>query len=102
MHGDLPPVLYSSRKLSETEKRYAVIERECLAIVWAINKFSKYLAGAPFVLHTDHAPLIALNTKKMTSAKLTRWALSLQGFTFQVVPVPGKGNVIADTLSRNV
>ncbi|XP_013071132.2 uncharacterized protein LOC129924728 [Biomphalaria glabrata] len=102
VHGDLHPVLYSSRKLSETEKRYAVIERECLAIVWVINKFSKYLAGAPFVLHTDHAPLIALNTKKMTSAKLTRWALSLQGFTFQVVPVPGKGNVIADTLSRNV
>ena len=52
------PVAYASRKLLPREQQYAVIERECLAIVWGINKFQIYLEAKEFVLETDHQPLL--------------------------------------------
>jgi hypothetical protein len=99
--GQLHPVLYISRKLSPAEKNYAIIEKECLAIVWAVTKLSKYLLGAPFTLMTDHSPLVALDRKKLSNAKLTRWSLILQDFIFNIVYIPGVQNKIADTLSRS-
>ncbi|CAJ0968166.1 unnamed protein product [Ranitomeya imitator] len=51
------PVLYLSRKLNVHEQRYAVVEKECLAIKWALDSLKYYLAGRKFRLVTDHAPL---------------------------------------------
>ena len=59
-NGEGRPICYASRSLSETEKRYAVIEKEALAVTWASEKFSDYVLGLPFVLETDHKPLTAL------------------------------------------
>ena len=59
-NGERRPICYASRSLSETEKRYAVIEKEALAVTWASEKFSDYVLGLPFVLETDHKPLTAL------------------------------------------
>ena len=51
------PVAHARKKLLQREKNYSVIERECLAIVFAVQKYQKYLYGNEFVLHTDHRPL---------------------------------------------
>jgi hypothetical protein len=99
-HGELHPVLYASRQLLPRERNYSAIERECLAVVWACGKFSRYLSGRHFVLETDHRPLTFLRQKGHTNARLLRWALALQDLTFSVSPIPGRTNHTADVLSR--
>ncbi|KAK7092891.1 hypothetical protein V1264_011825 [Littorina saxatilis] len=96
----LHPVLYASRKLLERETRYSTVERECLALVWAVDKFHRYLFGSHFFVETDHRPLTYLRQSKTANGRLLRWALSLQEYSFTVVPIPGVRNFEADVLSR--
>ena len=102
-HEDIAhPVSFSSRKLLPREQNYATVERECLAIVWAIHKFQYYLYGRPFLLETDHKPLSYLETIKNSNKRLLRWALSLKPFKFQITYIPGSMNHFPDLLSRSV
>ena len=94
------PVAYASRKLTRAERNYSVVERECLAIVWAVAKFYRWLYGRQFVLQTDHRPLIFLDRAKMANARVMRWALALQPFSFRTESIKGSDNVGADYLSR--
>lgn len=94
------PVAYASRKLKNSEKSYAVIEKECLAVVWGIQKFHQYLYGQEFILETDHQPLTYLNKSKTENSRLMRWALQLQQYRFRIVAIKGSENVGADYLSR--
>lgn len=94
------PVAYASRKLSRAERNYSVVERECLAIVWAVAKFYRWLYGRQFVLQTDHRPLTFLDRAKMANARVMRWALALQPFSFRTESIKGSDNVGADYLSR--
>jgi hypothetical protein len=94
------PVAFASRKLLPREQRYSVIEKECLGIVWGIQKFFQYVYGTEFILETDHAPLVYLNCTKMSNPRVMRWALSLQPFRFRIVAIKGSDNVGADFLSR--
>ena len=99
-NGRLHPIAFASRKLLPREVRYSVIERECLAIVWAVKRFQLYLYGRHFVLQTDHRPLEYIHATKFTSPRIMRWALCLQGYNFRIQHVKGKDNVGADFLSR--
>ena len=96
------PVYYASRKLLPRERKYAVIERECLALVWAIAKFHIYLYGKEFILETDHHPLAYLQSAKVANSGVMRWSLSLQPYRFVIRAVKGSDNVAADFLSRCV
>ena len=94
------PIRYASRKLQGAEKNYSTIERECLAIVFGIQRFKYYLLGKQFFLEVDHRPLIYLNKLKNSNARLMRWALALQPYRFTLIHIPGQSNVGADFLSR--
>lgn len=98
--GVLHPVAYASRKLLEREARYSTIEREALALVWAIQKFHVYLFGKRFVLQTDHQPLAYINSAKQTNSRVLRWSLLLTEYDFVVEYIKGSDNVGADYLSR--
>ncbi|XP_070189025.1 uncharacterized protein [Littorina saxatilis] len=98
--GVFHPVAYASRKLSTPESKYSTIERECLAVVWATQKFQPFLYGQTFVLETDHQPLRYLQTAKVVNSRLMRWSLLLQAYSFTVRVIPGSRNVGADYLSR--
>ncbi|KAI9999614.1 hypothetical protein NQD34_018344 [Periophthalmus magnuspinnatus] len=99
--GNQLPVQYISRKLFPREKKYSTIEKEALAIKWALDTLRYYLIGKDFVLETDHRALQWIHNMKDTNARITRWYLSLQPFCFKVQYKPGHKNVVADFLSRD-
>ncbi|GFO31012.1 Zinc finger protein [Plakobranchus ocellatus] len=74
--GTLFPVAYASKKLTDRERKYSVTEREALAIVSGVKKFSLYLYGTVFTLQTDHGALQFLNAVKFHSPRIMRWALA--------------------------
>ena len=94
------PVCFASRKLLSRERAFSVIERECLALVWAISKCNIYLYGKEFVLETDHHPLSYLTKPKVNNNRVMRWALSLQPYRFVMRAIKGSQNVGPDFLSR--
>lgn len=98
--GEEKPILYLSRKLLPRETRYSAVEKEGLAIKWALESLQYYLLGREFDLETDHRALTWINSMKDHNSRLTRWYLSLQPFKFIVRHRPGKSNKVADYLSR--
>jgi hypothetical protein len=99
-NGRKHPVMYASRKLLDREQNYAVGEREALAIVWAVSKFTRFLYGRHFTLESDHRPLQYLNSSDSKSPRLMRWSLALQPYRYTVKYIRGKDNFCADLLSR--
>ncbi|XP_062584037.1 uncharacterized protein LOC134245806 isoform X2 [Saccostrea cucullata] len=99
-NGIKKPVAYASKKLTAQQVKYSTIEKECFAIIWAVQKFQRYLYGKQFMLETDHQPLIYLSQSKVLNARLMRWSLLLQPYRFRIVAIKGSENVGADCLSR--
>ena len=97
------PVAYASRALTPTETRYAQIEKELLAIVFACDHFESYIYGRDAVhVETDHQPLVSIVLKPLNSApcQLQRMLLRLQKYNLLVKYKKGKEMFLADTLSR--
>ena len=97
----LHPVAYVSRKLLDRETRYSTIEKECLAIVWTLQKLDRYLWGQKFILQTDHKPLTFLKSAMFKNNRILGWSLAMQGYSFEVREIAGKDNILADLLSRS-
>lgn len=98
------PVEYASRTLTDTQKRYAQIEKELLAIVFACERFHQYIYGQQGVIvDSDHKPLQSIFKKPLMSvpARLQRMMLRIQGYDLIVNYVPGKYMYIPDMLSRS-
>lgn len=94
------PVSYASRKLLDRETNYSVIEKECLALIWAVKKFQQYLYGVEFTLQTDHQPLIYINSAKYENSRVMRWALVLQSYRIRMESIRGVDCIGADYMSR--
>ena len=83
------PVIYVSKKLSQTEQNYSNIEQEALEIVLVVTRLKLFLLGRRFTLQTDHKPLKYLfapdeKNPKIASARITRWAIALMGFWLRI------------------
>ena len=96
------PVAYASRALTCAETRYAQIEKELLAVVFALEIFHQYIYGTNVEIESDHKPLEIKTRKQLCQAppRLQRLLLRLQRYDFTLKYRPGKDMVIADTLSR--
>ena len=96
------PVSYASQSMSETECRYAQIEKEPLVATWTCEKFADLL-GKHFLPETDHKPLMPLlGVKRLNTLPppVLRFRLRLNRFSYDIKHVPGKELYTADTLSR--
>ena len=94
---------FASRSLSEVKQKYAQIEKEALATVWACEKFAAYLVGGMFSIETDHKPLVLLLSTKHLDClppRVLRFRLRLDQFDYTIHRVPAKELYTADALSR--
>jgi hypothetical protein len=103
--GEERPVVFTSTTLNAAERGYAQVEREALAVVFAVKRLHKYLYGRKFTLVTDHQCLqYIFGPKKgipaMAAAKLQRWAIVLSAYSYDIVYKTGKLLAHADALSR--
>lgn len=102
------PIAFASRSLSASEKNYSQIQKEATAIIFGVKHFHQYLYGreVPFILKTDHRPLLSIfgkgNGVAVTAAlRLQRYALILSAYNYTVQYIDGKNNQIADYFSRS-
>ena len=103
--GREKPIAFASRTLSPSEKNYAQIQKEALALILGVRKFHQYLYGRRFTLVTDHRPLTTiLGPKKgippIAAARLQRWAVQLSAYQYDIEFKPTKEHSNADALSR--
>ena len=95
------PVSFFSRKFNKHQYNYSVIEKEALALVWALQHFDVYVGSglSPLIVFTDHNPLTFLKSLQNPNQRLMRWALFLQPYNLDIRHIKGTDNVIADALS---
>nr|GEU34460.1 DNA-directed DNA polymerase [Tanacetum cinerariifolium] len=94
------PIHYTSKTMTEAESNYTTTEKEMLAVVYAFEKFRSYLILNKSIVYTDNFAFKYLFQKKDSKARLLRWVLLLQEFTFKVVDTKVAENLAAKHLSR--
>ena len=94
------PVAFASVKLSPTQCKWATVEKEAYAAIWALQKFQRWIFWCPVTVLSDHNPLTFLTQASPRSTKLMRWALALSEFNVTFKYKEGKSNTAADCLSR--
>ena len=95
-------IAFASKVMTETEQRYANIERELLAVVYGCERFHTYVFGKKFIVETDHKLLEQIQKKSLanTPPRLQRMMLRLQQYDVEIIYKPGKEMALPDMLSR--
>ena len=94
------PIAYASRLLSPPEQNYTVLEKECLAAIWAVRHFKHYLHGPKFDLYTDNSALAWLKNRPQPKGRVARWIFELSEYDYELIHKQGRLNTNADALSR--
>jgi RNase H-like domain found in reverse transcriptase len=92
------PLAFYSRKLTDTQTRYTVIELELLAIVETLQEYQTILYGHLINVYTDHKNLTFAN---FNTDRVRRWRLIVEEYGPKIIYLEGKKNVVADFLSRH-
>jgi len=103
--GSERPIANISKTLTTTQRNYSQIQKEALAIVFALHKFHQFLYGRKFILVTDHKPLTSLfgpskATPVLAANRLARWALLLNQYNYKIEYRKTNDHGNADALSR--
>lgn len=103
--GEIKPIAFTSCTLTVAERNYSQLDREALALIFAVKHFHQFVYGQTFELETDHKPLIYIfGAKKgipqMAASRVQRWAVLLAAYNFTIKHIKGVDNTVADGLSR--
>lgn len=105
--GEERPIAYASRSLTTSERNYSQIQKEATAIIFGVKRFHQYLYGRddPFILKTDHRPLVSIFNNATgipvtTALRLQRYAIILSAYNYKVQYVRSDNNAAADFFSR--
>ena len=74
------PIVYLNRLLTASERRWTMTEKECIAVLWSVEKLIPYVKGYAFTVFTDHASLTYLKNLKDPKGRLSRWAMKLSAY----------------------
>ena len=96
------PVAYFPRKFNHHQRNYSTVEKECLALILALQHFDVYVssAGVPIEVFSDHNPLVFIHRMKDKNQRLLPWSLILSEYNINIQHIKGQDNLIADCLSR--
>ena len=93
-------IYYANKTFNEAQENYSTTKKEILVMVFACEKFRPYILGSHVIIHTDHAVIKYLMTKKEAKPRLIGWVLLLQEFDLEIKDRKGCDNEIVDHLSR--
>jgi len=93
-------IYYTSRTLDEAQQKHTTIQKELLAVVYAMEKFCPYFLCSKVIVYTEHSALEHLLDKKDTKPHLIQWILLLQEFDLEIKDKTGAKNVVVVHLSR--
>lgn len=91
---------YISKAIGPMKKQWSTYAREMLAIIHAVKIWRPYLLGRKFTVVTDQQALKHLLCQNIVTLKQQKFFVKLLGFEYDIVYEPGKGNKVADALSR--
>ena len=99
------PIAFASRTLTKSEKNYAQLEKEALALIFGVKHFHPYLYARSFTLVTDHRPLTTIlsphkGIPSLAAARLQRWAIILSAYQYNIEFKRTQLHGNADALSR--
>lgn len=94
------PISFVSRTTKKSEKNYSTSELELASIIFAVTKLRFYLLGNQFTIETDNQALTSILNNKYGNNRIHRWALLLQEYKFEIKYVPGRLNVVPDSITR--
>jgi exodeoxyribonuclease III len=102
--GNLRVVHYISRSLNDHERsKYSIMEKECLAVVWALKSFRPYVLGMmtdmKIEVKTDNESLVWL-TRQKEPMRLRNWLVMIQEYSLNITHIKGALNILPDHLSR--
>ncbi|GMJ07956.1 hypothetical protein HRI_004464800 [Hibiscus trionum] len=95
------PLAYFSKGLGSKHQSLYIYDKEMLAVLLAVKKWSPYLVGRHFKIRTDHQSLKFLSGNVATTPAQQTWVAKMMGYDYEICYKRGVTNTVADTLSRN-
>eukprot|EP00261_Vitis_vinifera_P030644 XP_019071887.1 PREDICTED: uncharacterized protein LOC109121615 [Vitis vinifera] len=93
-------IYYLSKRMLEYECKYIMIERLCLAVVWATRRLRHYMTEYSVLLVSQLDPLRYLFDRPVLTGRLMRWLVLLTEFDIHYVTQKSvKGSIVADHLA---
>jgi hypothetical protein len=101
-HENERPIFFASRLMTDAETKWAQVDKELLAIAWAMERLDNFVYGRKIRVKTDHKPLLGLVKKPLAhlSSRQQRLMARLMRYDFELEYTPGKDLVVPDFLSR--